>query len=259
MVDRLVLLFGILGLSGAVEAEPLAQLPITPGAYLVDGKTDGFCRHGPGGKSLIVETAEAIAVITIADAKVHVDRFAEDGVLRLDGGLEGAALVVAGGGQKLTMARENNAVVVRFGQKPPQRWTSAATATSGAATGGAATGIGGVFFKAKDPKKLRGWYVQHLGLPPSPYGILDIRFRELTDPFRVAHTVWATFKPESTHFDGPFMINYRVDRLDLLLSKLEKDGVKIERKEDEPGNGRFAWIRDGEGNLVELWEPAPGG
>jgi predicted enzyme related to lactoylglutathione lyase len=55
------------------------------------------------------------------------------------------------------------------------------------------------------------------------------------------------------------MINYRVDRLDLLLEKLEKDGVKVERKEDEPGNGRFAWIRDGEGNLVELWEPPPGG
>ena len=254
MANRLVVLLGVLGLSGAVEAEPLSQLPISPGAYLIDGKTDGFCRLGPGGKSLIVETAEAIAVITIADAKVHVDRFAEDGVQRLDGGIEGAALVAAGGGQKLTMARENGAVVVRFGQKPPQKWTSTTAATSGAATG-----IGGVFFKAKDAKKLRGWYVQHLGLPPSPYGIVDLRFRELTEPFRVAHTVWATFKPESTHFDGPFMINYRVDRLDLLLTKLEKDGVKIERKEDEPGNGRFAWIRDGEGNLVELWEPAPGG
>ena len=122
-----------------------------------------------------------------------------------------------------------------------------------------ATGIGGVFFKAKDAKKLRGWYAQHLGLPPSPYGIVDLRWHELTDPSRVAHTVWATFKTESTHFDGPFMINYRVDKLDLLLNKLEKDGVKIERKEDEPGNGHFAWIRDGEGNLVELWEPAPGG
>lgn len=258
MVNRLVLLFGVLGLSRAVEAQPLSQVPISPGAYLIDGKTDGFCRPGPGGKSLIVENAEALTVITIADAKVHVDRFAADGVLRLDGGLEGTALVVSGGGQKLTMVRENGAVVVRFGQKPPQRWTSTAAATSGAPTG-VATGIGGIFFKAKDAKKLRGWYVQHLGLPPSPYGIVDLRFRELTDPFRVAHTVWATFKPESTHFDGPFMINYRVDKLDLLLTKLEKDGVKIERKEDEPGNGRFAWIRDAEGNLVELWEPAPGG
>lgn len=237
-----------------MEAEQLSRVPFSPGVYLVDGKTDGLCRNGPGGKSLIVENSDAVAVITIDGVKVHVDRFADDGVLRLDGGFEGNALVVAGGGQKLTMLRDNGAVVVSVGQKPPQRWTPTAVATSGVATG-----IGGVFFKAKDAKKLRGWYVQHLGLPLSQYGFVDLRWRELTDPFRVAHTVWATFKPESTHFDGAFMINYRVDRLDLLLTKLEKDGVKVERKEDAPGSGHFAWIRDGEGNLVELWEPPPGG
>ena len=55
------------------------------------------------------------------------------------------------------------------------------------------------------------------------------------------------------------MINYRVDQLDALLKKLEKDGIKIERQEEAPGQGRFACIRDGEGNLVELWEPPPGG
>jgi catechol 2,3-dioxygenase-like lactoylglutathione lyase family enzyme len=253
MVGRLVLL-GILAWCGAAEAEQLARVPFSPGAYLVDGKADGFCRNGPGGKSLIVENAEAIAVITIDGAKVHVDRFADDGVLRLDGGFEGTALVVAGGGQKLTMERDNDAVVVRVGQKPAQRWTRTAVTTSGVATG-----IGGVFFKAKEPKKLLGWYAQHLGLGPSQYGFVDIRWRELTEPFRVAHTAWALFKPESTHFDGPLMINYRVDNLDLLLKKLEKDGVKIERKEDDPGNGHFAWIRDGEGNLVELWQPRPGG
>jgi catechol 2,3-dioxygenase-like lactoylglutathione lyase family enzyme len=253
MVARLVLL-GVFGWSGALQAEQLSRVPFSPGAYLVDGVTDGFCRNGPGGKSLIVEGAEAIAVITIDGAKVHVDRFADDGILRLDGGFEGTALVFAGGGQKLTMVEENGAVVVRVGQKPPQRWTRTAAATSGVATG-----IGGVFFKAKDAKKLRGWYVEHLGLPPSQYGFLDIRWRELTEPFRIAHTVWATFKPESTHFDGPFMINYRVDRLDPLLKKLQKDGVKVERTEDAPGSGHFAWIRDGEGNLVELWEPPPAG
>lgn len=257
MIGRLALLVlgvGALGWSGAVAAEPLSQVPISPGAYRVDGKTDGFCRSGPGGKSLIVESAEALTVITLAGSKVHVDRFAEEGVQRLDGGFEGTSLVAAGGGQKLTIEQEDDAVVVRFGQKPPQRWTRTPAVTSGVATG-----IGGVFFKAKDAKKLRGWYAQHLGLVPSKYGFVDLRWRELSDPSRVAHTVWTTFKPESTHFDGPFMINYRVDRLDLLLKKLEKDGVKIERKEDEPGNGHFAWIRDGEGNLVELWEPAPGG
>jgi catechol 2,3-dioxygenase-like lactoylglutathione lyase family enzyme len=97
-----------------------------------------------------------------------------------------------------------------------------------------ATGIGGVFFKAKDAKKLRGWYEQHLGMVASSYGLVDMRWRELAEPFRVAHTIWATFKPESTHFDGPFMINYRVDELDALLKKLEKDGVKIERGPSRP-------------------------
>lgn len=254
MVRRLVV-FAFVGWSAAVGAEPLSRLPFSPGAYLVDGKGDGLCRPGPGGKSLILENADALTVITVDGAKVHVDRFADDGVSRLDGGFEGAALVVAGGGQKLTMAPEKDAVVVRVGPKPPQRWTR----TVAAATSGVATGVGGVFFKAKDAKKLRGWYAEHLGLQLSPYGFVDFRSRELAEPSRVAHTAWATFKLESSHFDGPFMIDYRVDKLDVLLKKLEKDGVKIERKEDEPGNGRFAWIRDGEGNLVELWEPASGG
>lgn len=253
MVGRLVLL-GVIAWCGAVQAQQFAGVPLSPGAYVIDGTTDGFCRNGPGGKSLIVETADAVAVITMDGAKVHVDRFADDGVLRLDGALEGPALVVAGSGQKLTMVPDNGGVLVRVGQKPPQRWTRTSATTSGVATG-----IGGVFFKAKDAKKLRGWYVEHLGLPPPQYGFVDIRWRELTEPSRVAHTAWATFKPESTHFDGPFMVNYRVDSLALLLKKLEKDGIKVERTEGDPASGQFAWIRDGEGNLVELWEPKPGG
>ena len=88
------------------------------------------------------------------------------------------------------------------------------------------------------------------------------KWRERGDPARVGTTVWSLFRSDSKYFapsQASFMINYRVDQLDALLKKLETDGVKIERKEDEPGNGRFAWIRDGEGNLVELWEPPPGG
>ena len=252
MIGRIVFL-AVLIWSGIAEADQFSRVPLSPGAYSVDEKGDGFCRLGPGGNSLVIESADALSVITIDGAKVHVDRFA-DGVLRLDGGFEGAALVASGGGQKLTIAPENGAVMVRLGSKPPQKWRARS-----AAARGVATGIGGVFFKAKDAKKLRGWYEQHLGMVVSSYGFIDIRWRELAEPFRVARTVWATFKPESTHFDGPFMINYRVDQLDALLKKLETDGVKIERKEDEPGQGRFAWIRDGEGNLVELWEPPPGG
>lgn len=253
MLGRIAWLAVLLG-SGVAQADPLVRVPLAPGAYSVDEKGDGFCRLGPGGHSLVIESADALSVITVDGAKVHVDRFA-DGVLRLDGGFEGAALVASGGGEKLIIAPDNGAVLVRLGSRPPQRWVRAGAA----AARGVATGIGGVFIKAKDPKKLRAWYEQHLGMVASRYGFMDLRWRELAEPFRVARTVWATFKSESTHFDGPFMINYRVDDLDALLKRLEKDGVKIERKHDDTGQGRFAWIRDGEGNLVELWEPPPGG
>ena len=110
---------------------------------------------------------------------MHVNRFA-DGVLRLEGGFEGAALVASGGGQKLTITPENGAVIVQLGSKPPQKWVRLGSAGAR----GVATGIGGVFFKAKDAKKLRGWYEQHLGLVSTSYGFVDIRWRELAEPFR---------------------------------------------------------------------------
>src|SRR5262249_14382267 len=150
---------------------------------------------------------------------------------------------------------ENDAVTLRLDtpkQKKAFKWTRTTPATTGVATG-----IGGIFIRAKDAKKLREWYQQHLGLPPSEYGFADLRWRHPTEPAPLARTIWATFKPESTHFDGPYMINYRIDHLDVLLKKLEADGIKIERTEEAPGNGRFAWIHDPEGHPVELWE-APG-
>src|SRR5262249_33596071 len=145
--------------SAIAEADPLARVPLSPGAYSVDEKGDGFCRLGPGGNSLVIESADALSVITVDGSKVHVDRFA-DAVLRLDGAFEGGARVASGGGQTLTIAPDNGAVIVRLGSKPPQKWVRAGSA----AGRGVATGIGGVFFKAKDAKKLRGWYEQHLGM-----------------------------------------------------------------------------------------------
>ena len=235
------------------EETRLDKVPLQPGAYRVDGKSDGFCRLGPGGRSLVLESPEMLGVFTVEGGKYRADIYGADGVSRFEGGFDGAALVLVGAG-KMALVPENDAVTLRLEtpkQKKAAKWTRATSAAIGVATG-----IGGVFIRAKDAKKLRDWYQHHLGLPPSEYGFVDIRWRELTDPSRVAHTIWATFKPESTHFDGPFMINYRVDHLDVLMKKLENEGVKIERTEDAPGNGRFAWIRDGEGHPVELWEPA---
>ena len=255
MVTKIPLLMSLLITGAIVQAEEtkLDKVPLQPGAYRIDDKGDGFCRLGPGGKSLVLESPGMLGVLTVENGKYHADIYGADGVSRFEGGLDGAALVLGGAG-KLALVPENGAVTLHLDtgkQKKSVKWTRVSSTATGVATG-----IGGVFMRAKDAKKLREWYHQHLGLPLSEYGFIDIRWRELNDPANVAHTVWASFKPDSTHFDGPFMVNYRVDHLDVLLKKLEKDGVKIERTEDEPGNGRFAWIRDVEGHLVELWEPA---
>ncbi len=255
MVERIGLCVVVFLCGAIVHAEEgkLEKLPLQPGAYRIDGKSDGFCRLGPGGKSLVLESAERLGVFTAEAGRVRADVYGADGVSRFEGGFEGAALVLAGaGGGKLALVPEHDAVTLRIEtpmQKQAFKWARATPAATGVATG-----IGGVFIRAKDAKKLREWYQQHLGLPLSEYGFVDLRWRELTDPARVAHTIWATFKPESTHFDGPFMINYRVDHLDVLLKKLETEGVQIERTEAAPGNGRFAWIHDAEGHPVELWE-----
>ena len=121
------------------------------------------------------------------------------------------------------------------------------------------TGIGGVFFKAKDQKQLSEWYEKHLGLKPDPSGggVL-LRWREIDDPERVGMTVWRLFKDDTKYFDpsrAPFMINYRVDDLDALLETLRAEGVEIDPRRDNHDYGRFAWIMDPEGNRIELWEP----
>ena len=121
------------------------------------------------------------------------------------------------------------------------------------------TGIGGIFFKAKDQKKLSEWYDKHLGLSPDPSGggVL-LSWRELDDPERVGMTAWSVFKDDTKYFDpsrAPFMINYRVDDLDALLETLRAEGVEIDPKRENADYGRFAWIMDPEGNRIELWEP----
>jgi len=122
-----------------------------------------------------------------------------------------------------------------------------------------ATGIGGIFFKAKDPKKLGSWYEKHLGLKPDPgTGAVTLPWREADDPEREGMTVWSVFKEDTKYFEpsrSPFMINYRVDDLDALLEALRAEGVEIDPKREDYDYGRFAWIMDPEGNRIELWEP----
>jgi predicted enzyme related to lactoylglutathione lyase len=118
------------------------------------------------------------------------------------------------------------------------------------------TGVGGVFLKSSDPKRLMAWYVEHLGFPASEWGV-SFEWKDEV-PAGTGTTAWATFPAASKHFgDGPqtSMINYRVDDMDALLAKLEAAGVWIDPKRDDAEYGRFAWIQDCDGNRVELWQP----
>lgn len=118
------------------------------------------------------------------------------------------------------------------------------------------TGIGGVFFKAKDPKAMAAWYRKNLGIQ-SRGGYADFTWREKDHPDEVGHTSWALFPTNTTYFgttSAALMINYRVANLDRMLEQLRNGGVKIEKVESADF-GRFAWIVDPEGNRIELWEP----
>ena len=119
------------------------------------------------------------------------------------------------------------------------------------------TGIGGVFFKARDPKALAAWYAQHLGLALEPWGGAILKWPEDRAEDR-GLTVWHVAGKDSKWFspsDSPFMINYRVDDLDALLEQLRAGGVEVVQGPESHENGKFAWIMDPDQNKVELWQP----
>jgi predicted enzyme related to lactoylglutathione lyase len=119
------------------------------------------------------------------------------------------------------------------------------------------TGIGGVFFKSKDPKELTAWYAQRLGLRLEEWGGALLKWPDdKADDGGL--TVWTVAAQSSDWFspsDASFMINYRVDDLDALLTELRDAGVDIVKGPEAHENGRFAWILDPDGNKLELWEP----
>ncbi len=117
-------------------------------------------------------------------------------------------------------------------------------------------GIGGVFFKAREPKKMAAWYREHLGIQ-SRGGYADFAWREKDNPERIGRTVWALFPTNTSYFGSsasPLMVNYRVANLERMLAQLRDSGVPIEKVEDTD-YGRFAWSTDPEGNRIELWQP----
>lgn len=118
------------------------------------------------------------------------------------------------------------------------------------------TGIGGIFFKAKDPQKLNDWYKTHLGFDMNEYGA-NFSWKE-EDSSKSGSIQWSTFAEDTPYFEPStkeFMINYRVADLQALVAELEKEGVTILDKIEEFDYGKFIHILDVEGNKIELWEP----
>lgn len=121
------------------------------------------------------------------------------------------------------------------------------------------TGLGGVFFKTNDPKKIKEWYGKHLGLPVNEYGV-SFEWMEVDKPSAKtpAVTAWSPFDEKTKYFEPsqkPFMFNYRVENLVELLKVLKEEGVEIVGEIQEYPYGKFGWIMDPDGNKVELWEP----
>jgi predicted enzyme related to lactoylglutathione lyase len=119
------------------------------------------------------------------------------------------------------------------------------------------TGIGGVFLRSHDPKALAKWYSQHLGVTLSDFNGTGFQWSDEI-PAGTGMTAWSAF-PDDTGYFGPdprqTMINYRVDDLDALLAQLAAANVWIDPKREDHVYGRFAWIKDCDGNRLELWQP----
>jgi predicted enzyme related to lactoylglutathione lyase len=119
------------------------------------------------------------------------------------------------------------------------------------------TGIGGIFFKCKDPKKMREWYQTHLGLNTNDYGAV-FEWRQGADSTKKGFTTWSPFAETTKYFEPStkdFMINYRVENLEALVEQLRKEGVTITDQIETYDYGKFVHIVDVEGNKIELWEP----
>lgn len=123
------------------------------------------------------------------------------------------------------------------------------------------TGIGGIFFKSKDPKALSAWYQTHLGIDVQSWGGAAFTWNGPDNPTGVGTTVWNAFPAETTYFapgTASFMVNYRVADLHALLTALRSEGVQVEEKVEESEFGKFGWVIDPDGNKIELWEPPAG-
>jgi len=119
------------------------------------------------------------------------------------------------------------------------------------------TSIGGIFFKCKNTEAIKQWYSKHLGLETDSYGT-NFEWRQSEYPEKKGYTQWSPFSDTTTYFEPSkreYMINYRVENLEWLVSELRSEGVVICDEIESFDYGKFVHILDCEGNKIELWEP----
>lgn len=123
------------------------------------------------------------------------------------------------------------------------------------------TGIGGIFFKARNPAVLGAWYRKHLGIDVQDWGGTAFPWTDEAGNPTGGMTIWSVGSIDSDPFapsTAPFMINYRVADLAALLEVLREEGCEVLEKRDDSEYGKFGWVMDPEGNKVELWQPPDG-
>ena len=129
--------------------------------------------------------------------------------------------------------------------------------TRPSASGPRVTGLGGIFFKAKNPATLKAWYQKNLGMRMVGSGT-NFEWHQGVDSTKKGFTLWAPFKETTKYFqpsEKQFMINYRVEQLDALLIKLKASGILPTDSVERVSYGNFVHLMDPEGNKIELWEP----
>ena len=123
------------------------------------------------------------------------------------------------------------------------------------------TGIGGIFFQAKDAPGLRAWYKRHLGIDVQEWGGTAFTWADAGEKPVTGTTIWSIAAEQSEQFapgTATFMVNYRVDDLHALVKVLREEGCNVLEKVDDSEYGKFGWVIDPEGNKVELWQPPAG-
>jgi predicted enzyme related to lactoylglutathione lyase len=123
------------------------------------------------------------------------------------------------------------------------------------------TGLGGIFFKARDPTALGEWYRAHLGLNVQAWGGVAFSWVTADNPTGTGTTLWSPFKDDTSYFEpsrSTFMVNFRVHDLHALLAALRAEGCTVDAKVEDSEHGKFGWVMDPEGNRVELWQPPAG-